>query len=466
MGSTSPPAPECAEFWSDRTKAFANRRGGFMSIPGRWFLAPTWRMERLGGETIPGGDFSVLWVCVRARGGTGWRRMKMHRLLADAAAEIVKSVFREHRVLDHVLAAAFEDNPKWGKRDRGFVAETVFEVVRWRRALAFLADSDEARALCAAQWVRMGFELPDWWTYRGAGADGIRARENDLPNQARCVRESVPDWLDGLGEAELGGAWDRELAALNRRAAVFLRVNTLQGTRDEAVAWLAVAGVAAAAVPGLPDALMLEPGKVLPKSLREDGRVEIQDAGSQKIAPLVDPQPGENIIDACCGAGGKTLHLAALLRNEGRVFALDVEARKLTALERRAKRANASCVRPRPITPETVAGFAGVGDRLLIDAPCSGLGTLKRQPDLKWRLKPAQLERVRALQRQLLGDYPVMLKPGGRLVYATCSILPSENRQAVDGLLAQGGFRLIEERLVSPADTGFDGFYAAALEKQ
>jgi len=391
--------------------------------------------------------------------------MRMHRLLAEAAAAIVKSVFREHRVLDHALAEAFEANPRWGKRDRGFIAETVFEVVRWRRALGFLADSEEATALCAAQWVRMGYELPDWWSYRGADAEPIKAREAELAAQPRRVRESVPDWLDAVGEAELGEAWDRELAALNQRASVYLRVNTLRTTREEAIHWLAAAGVLAEAVPGLPDALVLAPGKILPKPLRADGRVEIQDAGSQRIAPLLDPHPGDKVIDACSGAGGKSLHLAALMHDEGRVFAMDVDARKLAELERRAKRAGATCLRPRPITATTAPEFAGVGDRLLIDAPCSGLGTLKRQPDLKWRLKPAQLDRVRGIQRELLASYPVMLKSGGRLVYATCSILPSENRAAVDSLLDRGGFELLEERTVSPAGDGFDGFYAAALLK-
>jgi 16S rRNA (cytosine967-C5)-methyltransferase len=219
-------------------------------------------------------------------------------------------------------------------------------------------------------------------------------------------------------------------------------------------------------VPGLPDALVLAPGKSLPKSLRMDGRVEIQDAGSQMIAPLLDPQAGERVIDACSGAGGKSLHLAALMKNEGRVFGMDVDVKKLVELERRAKRAHANkCVKSKEIIATTAADFTHVADRLLIDAPCSGLGTLKRQPDLKWRLKPAALERVQKIQKELLTSYSVMLKPGGRLVYATCSILPSENRAAVDHLLAQGGFSLLEECPVSPAATGYDGFYAAALVK-
>ena len=391
--------------------------------------------------------------------------MKMHRILAEAAAGLTKSVFKEHKVLDHALAAAFEENPKWGKRDRGFIAETAFEVVRWRRALGFLADSEEANAMCAAQWVRMGYEIPEWWTYKGLAAAEIRAREAELAAQPRAVRESIPDWLDELGAAELGPAWDAEIAALNQRAAVFLRVNTLKTTRVKAIEWLATFNVAASEVPGLPDALVLAPGKALPKPLRTDGRVEIQDAGSQLIAPLVDPQPGERIIDACSGAGGKALHLAALMGNDGRVFGMDVELKKLAELDRRARRAGATCLKSKPIVAATPVEFANVADRLLIDAPCSGLGTLKRQPDLKWRLKPAQLERVRTIQKELLASYSAMLKPGGRLVYATCSVLPSENRAAVASLLERGGFTLVEELPVSPAATGYDGFYAAALVK-
>lgn len=392
--------------------------------------------------------------------------MKMHRILAEAASTIAKSVFREHKVLDHELATAFEENPKWGKRDRSFIAETVFEVARWRRALGFLVESEETTALCAAQWVRMRYEIPDWWAYNGRTAEEIRAREADLISQPRAVRESIPDWMDALGVAELGAAWDSELTALNQRASIFLRVNTLRTTRPEAIAWLAASNIIATEVPDLPDALLLAPGKSLPKTLRLDGRVEIQDAGSQMIAPLLDPQPGDRIIDACSGAGGKSLHLAALMKNEGRVFGMDVDVKKLAELERRAKRANAGkCVKSKEITKATTTDFAEVADRLLIDAPCSGLGTLKRQPDLKWRLKPAGLERLQGIQKELLTSYTAMLKPGGRLVYATCSILPSENRVAIDHLLAQGGFELLEEHPVSPAATGYDGFYAAALVK-
>ncbi|MDX1679471.1 MAG: class I SAM-dependent methyltransferase [Akkermansiaceae bacterium] len=393
--------------------------------------------------------------------------MRVHRVLADAAADLLKSVFRERRVLDQQLATAFKQNPKWGKRDRAFIAETVYEVARWRRSLAFVADCEEISALCAAQWRRMGAGIPDWWNHGGATEADMEVREKQLPEQARAIRESVPDWLDQWAVDEMGEeTWSRELAALNQRAPVYLRVNRLKCEPEEALDWLRREGLEVDPVPELADALVMAEGKVLPKPMRADGRIEIQDAGSQCIVPLLDARPGERIIDACSGAGGKALQLAAEMGNEGRIYAMDVEEAKLTELKRRARRAGASCIVVKPITGTTAHDFEHVADRLLIDAPCSGLGTLKRQPDLKWRLRPAAIERARAIQRELLGEYSRMLKPGGRLVYATCSILPSENREAVDTLLAAGGFKLLEELFISPAKQGCDGFYAAALLKE
>ena len=391
--------------------------------------------------------------------------MKIHRILAEASASILREVFRRRRVLDHELAAAFEANRKWGRRDRSFVAETVFEVARWRRLLAAIAGCEDIRALCAAQWVRMGLEVPAWWESGAATADEIRSRDAAAANLPFAVRESIPDWLDEVGRAELGARWEAEIAALNRRAPVFLRVNRLRTTVDEALQWLAEEGVAATRVGGLPDALVLPPGKELPKPLRHYGRVEIQDAGSQMISPMLGALPGERVIDACAGAGGKSLHLAALMAGQGIIHALDVDGRKLDELRRRARRARASIVRADPLGDQTVSGFSGKADRLLLDAPCSGLGTLKRQPDLKWRLRPAELERIREVQADLLDRYPAMLKPGGTLVYATCSILPSENRQAIQKRIGEGGFSLADELVISPAEFGFDGFYAARLVK-
>jgi 16S rRNA (cytosine967-C5)-methyltransferase len=391
--------------------------------------------------------------------------MKIHRPLAEAAAQMIRNVLRDKKALEGVMQETFAANPKWGKRDRAFIAGTVFDVIRWRRSLEFVADHASVRAWCAAQWLRMGLDVPDWWTHEGATPGEMLARESALPGQSRALRESIPDWLDELGSSELGPEWDDEIAALNRRAPVFLRVNTLRNDREGAMAWLAEAGVECAPVAGMADALALAAGRTLPKPLLADGRVEVQDAGSQMIAPLLAAQPGECVIDSCAGAGGKTLQLAALMRNEGRIYALDTQPRKLRELTHRARRGRVRIVRTRSLLDAAPDDFAGMADRLLIDAPCSGLGTLRRQPDLKWRLTPAKLEKLRAQQKEILRDHSVMLKPGGRLVYATCSILPSENIRVAESLAHSGGFRIVSSHAISPAATGFDGFQAFVMEK-
>lgn len=394
--------------------------------------------------------------------------MKLHRHLCASTLELAKSVLVHHRVLDHELAAAFEANPKWGKRDRHFVAESLFETTRWRRALSYLVDSEETNSLLTAQWLLMGYELPEWHSYNGRPTDEIIARQSLLPEQPRAIRQSIPDWLDQLGHSELGDLWEPQLVALNEKPSVFLRVNTLLSTVDEAIAWLAENNVETSRVEGHPHALALPPGKMLPKSLRLDGRIEIQDPSSQTIAPLLDPRPGQRIIDACSGAGGKALHLCALSNNQARIFAMDVDPKKLAALQSRAKRARATEISPKPITESTPSDFENIADSLLIDSPCSGLGTLKRQPDLKWRLKPAALDRVRSIQSQLLAEYPKMLKPGGKLLYATCSILPSENQDQIARFLEKrpGEYRLISQHNLLPSETGHDGFHASLLEKR
>jgi len=391
--------------------------------------------------------------------------MKVHRVLAEAAYGLLEGVFAHGRVLDHALGEAFAANPKWGKRDRSFLAETVFEVVRWRRALAFVAGDEAPRALCAAQWLRMGLELPEWLGVGAGQAEEMAAREGALAGQPRAVRESIPDWLDAVGEQELGAQWAAELSALNRRAPVFLRVNTLKATCGEARAWLSSQGVETEPVEGVEDALVVAAGRTVPKTILWDGRVEIQDAGSQLIVPLLGPQPGETIVDACAGAGGKALQIAARMRNHGSILALDVVHGKLDTLRQRAKRAGVTCLKTGMIDGAVVQTMLGKADRVLIDAPCSGLGTLRRQPDLKWRLTPQKLEKTRRLQRDLLERYAAMAKPGGTVVYATCSILPSENRGIVSALPETERLRQIRAFTVSPAATGFDGFHATVLER-
>lgn len=389
--------------------------------------------------------------------------MKLHRVLAEGCVAVLDAMLEQGQVLDRVLETTFHANPRWGKRDRSFIAETVFEVTRWKRALEFVADDAGLPALCAAQWRRMEFEIPEWWQWHGATVSEMSQRELELPAQPRAIRESIPEWLDELGSAELGSRWDAELSALNQRAPIVLRVNTLLNTRDEAARWLGGEGVETRPLPNVDTALEVTCGRI-GKPLLTTGRIEIQDSGSQRITPVLGLEPGMRVIDACAGAGGKTLHAAALMENRGEIIALDVNNRKLQELSRRAQHAGVSIIRSQTWEPETLRELSGWADRVLIDAPCSGLGTLRRQPDLKWRLTAPSLEKTRRLQRRLLDHYPEMLRAGGRFVYATCSILPSENEGQIALLQERDPRWHVEESLTaSPAEDASDGLFASRL---
>jgi 16S rRNA (cytosine967-C5)-methyltransferase len=198
----------------------------------------------------------------------------------------------------------------------------------------------------------------------------------------------------------------------------------------------------------------------------KNGLFEVQDGASQQVAPLLDVHPGMRVIDACAGAGGKTLHLAALLGNKGKIIALDVHARKLEELRKRCSRAGVDVVETRLIeSAKTIKRLEKSADRVLLDVPCSGLGVLRRNPDTKWKISPEEITHLKALQAEILATYSNMVIDGGRLVYATCSCLPSENERQVESFLAAnpGKWRLVEERKFAPGENGYDGFYAAAL---
>lgn len=389
--------------------------------------------------------------------------MKLHRNLALAIVATLAEIFDNNQVAERAVAASFEAHPKWGKRDRSFVAETVYEIVRWRRLLAFTAQDENNWALLAAQLARADQTLPDWNEFKPFNAAWMRTRLQ-IPELERAVAQSVPDWLDELGARELGERWPAELNALNQTAPVVLRANTLKISRDELRAQLDELGFETTLIENLPDALQLIERKAVTRTeLYKAGLFEIQDAASQMVAPFTAATPGMKVLDACAGAGGKTLHLAAQMNNAGELRALDVAASKLGELERRAARAGAE-VQIALANEKSLGQLQGWADRLILDMPCSGTGTLRRQPDLKWRLSPAWLERLRATQRQILTDYRALVADGGEIIYATCSILPSENGEQIAWFIGEFGvWELREERVISTAQTGFDGFYMARL---
>jgi 16S rRNA (cytosine967-C5)-methyltransferase len=398
--------------------------------------------------------------------------MRLHRNLAEAVVNNLGSILEDGRYADRVLEWSFQHNPKWGARDRRFVAETTYDIVRWFRLFAEISGAREGDywALLAAWCFRKGVPLPAWDEFRGVAAENMGERLEAAADR-RAIRESIPDWLDAQGERELGPAWDRELGALNEQARVVLRANTLKVSRERLEAILrGDEGIETDSPPGYPDALVLrERQNLFSLASFREGLFEVQDAGSQRIAPFLEAAPGMRVVDACAGAGGKSLHLAALMQNRGRILALDTDEKKLVELKKRARRAGANdIIESRHIdSSKVIKRLADSADRVLLDVPCSGLGTLRRNPDAKWKLSPESLDKVRALQREILAGYSAMLKPGGLLVYATCSILPSENQAQVAHFLETRGdaFELVGEQELPPS-AGFDGFYMGKIRRR
>lgn len=401
--------------------------------------------------------------------------MRLHRNLVFAVIEALKTIFNEGKYADKEIAKTLKRDKRWGARDRGFIAETTYDIVRWKRLYAEIADvrepfSRENLFRLFAVWATLrGIELPDWKQLETTPSRRIKGRFDELGN-IRKFRESIPDWMDELGEKELGEKWDAEIHALNEQAPVVLRTNTLRTTKSELRNTLSNEGIATTSIKGHTDALELEErANVFSTDTFKKGFFEVQDASSQLVAEFLEVEPGMRVIDTCAGAGGKTLHLAALMENKGQIIAMDIYDQKLKELKRRAKRAGAHNIDPRHITStKVIKKLHGSADRVLIDSPCSGLGVLRRNPDAKWKLQPEFLDKIRTTQAELLDNYSKILKPGGKMVYATCSILPSENKEQVTNFLKRENgkdFTLIKDKLRFAHESGYDGFYMALLEK-
>jgi 16S rRNA (cytosine967-C5)-methyltransferase len=396
--------------------------------------------------------------------------MKLFVNLARAVVDALESIFEQNKYADKVIEKVLKQNPKWGARDRRFIAETTYDIVRWYRFLQNITEAEEGNywKLLGGWCVLHEIPLPPWNEFRDLNEKRILER-NIKMKSIRRFRESIPDWLDTLGEQELGKRWEKELHALNEEAHVVLRANTLKTSVKDLHRALRETDVETDYLGDFPDALVLmERQNIFRHPSFKEGMFEVQDAASQLIAPFLRVAPGMRVVDACAGAGGKTLHLAAMMKNKGRIIAMDVEALKLEELQKRAKRAGVSNLEVKRIeSSKTIKRLENSADRLLLDVPCSGLGVLKRNPDAKWKLSPEFIENVKELQQHILQDYCNMLKKDGLMVYSTCSILPSENEQQVENFLAQHGdkFELIDQKHAWPTD-GFDGFYMALLRKK
>ncbi|HCW08746.1 MAG TPA: RNA methyltransferase [Cytophagales bacterium] len=395
--------------------------------------------------------------------------VKLYRNLCEAVTQVLYSVFTENKYADRVIEKVLKQNPRWGARDRRFIAETSYDIVRWYRLLGYLSDTPDDYWRLMGTWFLLNkhANLPPWIEFQDLESKVILEKYESVKH-IRKISESIPDWLDELAEKELGEKWNREIQALNEEAKVVLRVNTLKTTREDLQTELNENEIFTEVLRDYPDALILQQRQnIFINELFKEGHFEVQDAGSQLIAPFLNVEPGQRVIDACAGGGGKTLHLAALMQNKGRIIALDTEEWKLDELKKRARRAGASnLIETRVIeSSKTIKRLENSADRLLLDVPCSGLGVLKRNPDAKWKLTPEAIDKVKELQQKILNDYLIMLKPGGLVVYSTCSILPSENEKQVEKILDERKeLQLLKQKMIYPSQ-GFDGFYMALMKK-
>lgn len=403
--------------------------------------------------------------------------MRLHRNLCFAVIDGLMLIFNEGQYADKVIQLLLKRDKRWGARDRGFVAETVYDIVRWKRLYAEIAevkepfDRDNIWRMFAVWATLKGIKLPDWTYFENTPTRKIKGRFDEL-SKIRKLKESIPDWMDELGEQELGNdVWTKEIAALNEQAEVILRVNTLQTTKEKLQSELFDLDFETDELPDYPNALKLkERANIFQTEAFQNGHFEVQDASSQLVAEFMNVEPGMRVVDACAGAGGKALHIASLMENKGQIIALDIYGNKLNELKRRAKRNGAFNIESRVIeTTKVIKKLYDKADKVLIDAPCSGLGVLRRNPDAKWKLQPEFIEEIKKTQQELLQQYSRMVKPGGQLIYATCSILPSENQLQVETFLTSEfgkEFTFVKDKKVLSHKSGFDGFYMASLQKK
>jgi 16S rRNA (cytosine967-C5)-methyltransferase len=398
-------------------------------------------------------------------------------ILHELSPEIFKTlrvIFWEKVYATKAIQITLKLHPEWEDNKRALFSETVYDLIRWWRPLWYILDRDplpeekDLQKLITIYLFSKKGDLTALQKKRGLDANQVIQRIATTKNQ-RVLRESIPDWLDHQGEKELGSRWDAAIASLNKYPDLIIRVNTLKTTVKELTVFLRKEGIVAKPIDWSPDALrIMEKTNVFKLSGFRAGLFEVQDAASQMVSRILDPQPGMRVVDACAGEGSKTLHLAALMKNKGKIIALDIQEWRLNEIRKRATKAGADTIETRIITSSKVyKRMDGTADRLLLDVPCSGLGTLRRNPDIKWKLSSDDLKRLTILQQEILEKYSMITKLNGRMAYSVCSILPSEaEEQVVRFLKKHTDFLLLNEKRYWPETDDTDGFYVALIERK
>lgn len=417
--------------------------------------------------------------------------MALTQSLFEIAISAVAELQEGSGPADARLSAYFRNNRKLGAHDRAFIAETVYSILRRKRFLDHLAPEASPRRLVMACLVRVNGISPRELEpfLRKPEIEWLRElKAKPADHLPPAVQAELPDWLWDKLVAQYSEQQALNLArSLQQTAPLDLRVNRLSGQREAVLAHFAKEGIAAAPTPYSPDGVRLKDKIALNKHvLFTKGVVEVQDEGSQLLAALVAPRRGEMVADFCAGAGGKTLALGALMANTGRLYAFDVSERRLANLKPRLARSGLSNLHPQLIASERdqkLKRLAQKFDRVLVDAPCSGLGTLRRNPDLKWRQTETDIAELTTKQANILEAAAKLVKPGGRLVYATCSLLREENEGIVEAFLAAhaefslgDAAQVLAQHKIAldtgamlrllPHEHGTDGFFAAVLERK
>lgn len=398
--------------------------------------------------------------------------MKLYRNLAEVIVKVLAESINEKKRSSRILEREISKNKQWGARDRKLIRQATYDILRWKNQYEHLGATSENFWSYLKIWTQKeNVTLPPWEEFTSLEVRSFPINSKELTNN-NALRNAIPQWLDDKGKQQLPEIWEKECTALNAPAGVVLRTNRILTSPKKLQQLLQNNyNVEATTLPFHQDALVLSNQYNLKNNpLYKKGYFEFQDANSQSIAPFCQLEPNMQVLDACAGAGGKTLHMAALMRNKGNLIAGDIHQGKLTELKKRIKRARVKNVQAVLMEENNDSSSKTQwADRVLIDAPCSGVGTFKRNPELKWNLTETHFLQLLQTQRALLLKHSAAVQAGGKLIYVTCSILPEENRDQVDWFLKQPqgkDFELETEQALFAHQTGFDGFYAARLSRK
>lgn len=390
-----------------------------------------------------------------------------NRYFIEQILNTLHTVEHESFYADKLIENCLRIHTEWTEQERGEYVTSVYDMLSLKRNITAALDNPNATLWqrYGAYALLSGKSIANFPELEGLELDTLTA---NIAKASQAEQLSYPDWLYEIASDELGETWPQIAHAMNQRPSTFIRCNTLKTDVPRLQAALKKSGIESEYL-GEQTLKLHSVANLFKTAAFQDGWFEMQDIGSQHITPLLEVGPSMRVVDACSGAGGKSLHLAALMQNKGYVLAMDIHEHKLATLKKRAKRAGAHMIETRPITStKTVKRLKEKFDRVLLDVPCSGTGVFKRNPDAKWHLSEQNLKELVQLQSEILERYSKMCKPGAYLVYATCSILPRENQHQVSRFLANNPqFELISELSLLPGiNSQGDGFYAAKLVRK